>query len=123
MSMAVALEARLDWLGQAAELRQFLDAAIEEAGGEVVARDSRRLPAITSYRMPGVASSVQLIQFDMAGIYVYAGSACYSGTLKARPVMTAMGWDSKGAGEVGLVSFGRFTSDAECRRLFVTLNL
>src|SRR3546814_11367799 len=42
MSMAVALEARLDWLGPAAELRAFLAAAIAEAGGEVVARDSRR---------------------------------------------------------------------------------
>src|SRR3546814_16773558 len=101
MSMAVALEARLDWLGQAAELRQFLDAAIEEAGGEVVARDRRRLPAITSYRMPGVASSVQLIQFALAGFSVSAASACSFGTLQKSHCLTAWGRDVKEGGKGG----------------------
>jgi cysteine desulfurase len=116
LAMAAALEGKADWLNEAAELRAFLDHAIEEAGGEVVARGSQRLPAIAGYRMPGVASSAQLIQFDMAGISVSAGSACSSGTIKASHVLTAMGWDAGAAGEVVRVSFGPATRRADVER-------
>lgn len=116
LAMAAALEVKTDWLKQAQALRAFLDAGIEEAGGAVVARDSQRSPAIASYRMPGLASSAQLIQFDMAGISVSAGSACSSGTIKASHVLTAMGWDAKAAGEVVRVSFGSSTSRADVER-------
>jgi cysteine desulfurase len=116
LAMAAALEGKADWLDEAAELRAFLDHAIEEAGGEVVARGSQRSPAIAGYRMPGVASSAQLIQFDMAGISVSAGSACSSGTIKASHVLTAMGWDAGAAGEVVRVSFGPATRRADVER-------
>lgn len=120
LAMAAALEAKPDWLEQAGELRRFLDAAIEEAGGEVVARNSPRTPAIASYRMPGVPSSAQLIQFDMAGISVSAGSACSSGTIKASHVLTAMGWEEKAAGEVIRASFGPATSRTDVERFMET---
>jgi cysteine desulfurase len=116
LAMAAALEAKSEWLDEAAEVRAFLDQAIEEAGGEVVARGSQRSPAIASYRMPGVAASAQLIQFDMAGISVSAGSACSSGTIKASHVLTAMGWDAGAAGEVVRVSFGPTTRRADVER-------
>lgn len=116
LAMAAALEARPDWMERAGALRGFLDAFICEAGGEVVARHSPRAPAIASYRMPGVPSSAQLIQFDMAGISVSAGSACSSGTIKASHVLTAMGWDEKAAGEVIRVSFGPATSRTDVER-------
>src|SRR3546814_13595334 len=64
MSMAVALEARLYWLGRAAELRQFLYHVLEEAGVRVLARERPPLPAIARERLPGVAASGQLIPFD-----------------------------------------------------------
>lgn len=116
MAMAAALDSKADWMDQAGALRAFLNGAIEAAGGEVVAKDSPRSPAIASYRMPGVAASTQLIQFDMAGISVSAGSACSSGTIKASHVLTAMGWDAKTAGEVVRVSFGPATSHADIER-------
>ena len=116
LAMAAALEGKADWLGEAAELRAFLDHAIEEAGGEVVARGTQRSPAIASYRMPGVAASAQLIQFDRAGISVSAGSACSSGTIKASHVLTAMGWDAGAAGEVVRVSFGPAPRRADVER-------
>jgi cysteine desulfurase len=116
LAMAAALEVKADWLEQARELRAFLDGAIEQAGGEVVAGGSQRSPAIASYRMPGVGSSAQLIQFDMAGVSVSAGSACSSGTIKASHVLTAMGWDARAAGEVVRVSFGPATRRADVER-------
>lgn len=120
LAMAAALEAREEWLPRAARLRARLDAGIEAAGGAVVARDAARIPAIASYRMPGLSARAQLIQFDMAGISVSAGSACSSGSLKASHVLTAMGWDDKAASEVVRVSFGPQTSEADVERFLGT---
>lgn len=116
LAMAAALEAREDWLPQAATLRARLDAGVEAAGGEIVARDAERLPTIASYRMPGVSARAQLIQFDMAGISVSAGSACSSGSLKTSHVLTAMGWVDEAAAQVVRVSFGPQTSEADVDR-------
>jgi cysteine desulfurase len=116
LGMAAALERGNDWMREAARLRRMLDEGIEAAGGEVVAGDAERIATIASYRMPGVSSRAQLIQFDMMGISVSAGSACSSGTLKASHVLTAMGWDDVAAGEVVRVSFGPQTSAADIER-------
>ena len=111
MAMAAALEAGNDWLEQAAPLRQRLDEGILAAGGEVVAADAPRLATISGYRMPGRSANAQLIRFDGLGMAVSAGSACSSGSLKASPVLTAMGYPH--AGEVIRVSIGRETTQAE----------
>ena len=96
-----------------AALRARLDDAILRSGGEVVAAGTPRHPAIGSYRMPGVAATVQLIRLDLAGIAVSAGSACSSGSMKPSHVLAAMGWREPALREVVRVSFGGATSDAE----------
>ncbi len=116
MGFAAAVEANRGWVDRAADLRVHLDGAIEAAGGQVVARSSPRIATIASYRMPGLAASAQLIQFDMAGVAVSAGSACSSGTLKVSHVLAAMGWDDKEAAEVVRVSFGPETNRADIYR-------
>ena len=116
LGMVAALEASRGWLERAVDLRAHLDAAIEAAGGQVVAKGSPRLATIAGYRMPGVASSAQLIQFDMAGIAISAGSACSSGSLKPSHVLAAMGWTEADASEVIRVSFGPETTRADVYR-------
>ena len=116
IAMMAALEERRNWLAQAERLRARLDSGIEAAGGEVVARDAPRIASIASYRMPGVSARAQLIQFDMAGISVSAGSACSSGSLKTSHVLHAMGWDDVAASEVVRVSFGPATDEADVDR-------
>lgn len=98
------------------ELRARLDDAILRSGGEVIAGDAPRHPAIASYRMPGVASATQLIRFDMGGIAVSAGSACASGSMKPSHVMAAMGIGPRAAHEIVRVSFGRTTREADVDR-------
>jgi cysteine desulfurase len=66
--------------------------------------------------MPGKAASAQLIQFDLAGIAVSAGSACSSGTLKGSRILAAMGWAGEEASEVVRVSFGPDTGRADVYR-------
>ncbi|CAH0495656.1 cysteine desulfurase family protein [Novosphingobium sp. CECT 9465] len=114
LAMAAALEAGNDWLEDAARLRSWLDDAITNAGGEVIAAEAPRLPTIGAYRMPGRSANAQLIRFDGAGIAVSAGSACSSGSLKTSHVLSAMG--TAGAGEVIRVSIGRETTEAEIAR-------
>ncbi|WP_221792793.1 cysteine desulfurase family protein [Aquisediminimonas sediminicola] len=116
VGLAVALEQGRNWVQRAADLRAHLDSSIESMGGEIVAKRSPRLATIASYRMPGVPANAQLIQFDMAGISVSAGSACSSGSLKTSHVLAAMGWDEVAAREVVRVSFGPETSRADVYR-------
>lgn len=115
IGFAAALEAR----GSRAhlpDLRQRLDEGVVRAGGQIVAGKSPRLPEIASYRLPGMAAAAQLIQLDLAGIAVSAGSACSSGTLKPSQVLTAMGWPEAEAREVIRVSLAPETTEAEVQR-------
>lgn len=116
LAMAAALEAGRDWLSGAGALRARLERAIEGSGGEIVGKGSDRIATIGAYRMPGVASNAQLIQFDLAGIAVSAGSACSSGSLKTSHVLSAMGWPDAASRQVVRVSFGRSTTSAEVDR-------
>ncbi|WP_397577818.1 cysteine desulfurase family protein [Sphingorhabdus sp.] len=116
IGFATALDAGFAWMENAVRLRDMLDAEITASGGIVVAEASSRLATIGSYRMPGVAASSQLINFDMAGIAVSAGSACSSGTLKTSHVLGAMGWDERSASEVVRVSFNADTSESDVAR-------
>lgn len=116
LAFAAAAEAGRGWMQRAADLRAHLDGAIEAAGGEVAAKAAPRIATIATYRMPGKASSAQIIQFDLSGVAVSAGSACSSGSLKASRVLSALGWDEKRAGETIRVSFGPETSRADIYR-------
>ena len=120
LGMAAALEAGHGWLDRAADLRAHLDGAVEAGGGQVVARAAQRIATVASYRMPGVAAAAQLIQFDLAGIAVSAGSACSSGSLRSSHVLTAMGWSEAAASEVVRVSFGPDTTRADVYRFLET---
>jgi cysteine desulfurase len=116
LGFAAALEADFEWMERARGLRTMLDLAITEAGGVIVAAEAPRIATISSYHMPGVSASSQLIGFDMEGIAVSAGSACSSGTLKTSHVLGAMGWGVRQASEVVRVSFGPATGVQDIER-------
>ncbi|HEY0044509.1 MAG TPA: aminotransferase class V-fold PLP-dependent enzyme [Allosphingosinicella sp.] len=113
LGFAAAAEADHGWYAEAERLRARLDAGIVEAGGEIVAGAAPRIATISAYRMPGVPGAAQMMQFDLAGIAVSAGSACSSGSLKTSHVLRAMGWSEEGAREVIRVSFGPKSSEAD----------
>jgi cysteine desulfurase len=116
MGFAAALEADRGWLNEADALRKALETGIEAAGGIVIADGVSRIATIGAYRMPGVAATAQLIQFDLAGISVSAGSACSSGSMKPSRVLAAMGMPETEAAEVIRVSFGPETRVADIDR-------
>ncbi len=113
---ASALSARPYDMDRLAQLRVRLEEDITASGGVVIAGESPRIATIGSYAMPGVASSSQLVQFDLAGIAVSAGSACSSGSMKPSLVLEAMGLPAEFASCFIRVSFGPHTSDADVDR-------
>ena len=63
--------------------------------------------------MPGASNAALLVQFDLAGIAVSAGSACSSGKMKKSAVLEAMGVDQATADGFLRISFGPSTSEAD----------
>ena len=116
VGFAAALTAKHYDMERLQQLRHYIDEAFEGLGGIVLAGNSPRIPTITSYAMAGVAGSSQLVQFDLAGIAVSAGSACSSGSMKASPVMAAMGVADEFGSSFVRVSFGPETSEADIDR-------
>jgi cysteine desulfurase len=116
--MAAALDTRIiaEAMPRLAQLRQQLEQEIADAGGLVIAVNAPRAATIGAYAMPGVASVSQLVQFDLAGISVSAGSACSSGSMKASRVLAAMNLPGEIAASVIRVSFGPRTSEDDIAR-------
>ena len=113
---AAALTARRYDMERLQALRLQLEEAIVANGGSVIAEGSPRIATIGSYAMPGVASSSQLVQFDLAGLAVSAGSACSSGSMKPSVVLEAMGLPTEVASCFVRVSFGPHTSEEDVDR-------
>jgi cysteine desulfurase len=113
LAFAAALAARPYDMGRLAELRAKLDQGVKSAGGVVIGDDCPRLPTIGAISLPGASSASLLVQFDLAGIAVSAGSACSSGKMKESAVLAAMGVDAKIAGGFLRISFGPQTTESE----------
>ena len=80
--------------------------AIRDAGGVVIGEGAPRIATIGAVALPGASSAALLVQLDLAGIAVSAGSACSSGKMKASEVLAAMGVPPEIAGGFIRVSFG-----------------
>jgi cysteine desulfurase len=113
LAMAAALAARPYDMARMTVLRERLDDGVRDAGGVVVGADSPRLPTIGAVAMPGASSASLLVQFDLAGIAVSAGSACSSGKMKGSTVLAAMRVAPEIAASFLRISFGASTSEAD----------
>ena len=116
LAFAAALAARPYDLDRLAGLRARLEVEVENSGGVVIGQDSPRIPTIGAVALPGAASASLLVQFDLAGIAVSAGSACSSGAMKDSAVLAAMNVPSHIAGSFLRISFGPDTSEADVDR-------
>ena len=113
LAFAAALAAKPYDMQRLAALRTRLDEGVKQAGGAVIGEDSPRIPTIGSVAMPGASSASLLVQFDLAGIAVSAGSACSSGKMKESAVLAAMGVAPEIAAGFLRISFGPSTSEAD----------
>ncbi|HEX5776487.1 MAG TPA: aminotransferase class V-fold PLP-dependent enzyme, partial [Caulobacteraceae bacterium] len=71
--------------------RDELAARVKSVGASVLGEDAPRLPQTLCFAAPGFGSELQVMNLDLAGVMVSAGSACSSGKVKASRVVEAMG--------------------------------
>lgn len=112
-AFAAALEARPYAMARMTALRQRLEQGVIAAGGLIIAGDAPRLPTIGAISLPGATSMAMLVQLDLAGISVSAGSACSSGKAKASHVLAAMNVPADVAAGYLRLSFGPETNEDE----------
>jgi cysteine desulfurase len=89
-----AARAARESLASMAEQSHWRDALaqrVQAQGAVVLGEGAQRLPQTLCFAGEGFGSEVQVMNMDLAGIMVSAGSACSSGKVKASRVVEAMG--------------------------------
>ena len=101
-----------------AALRDEMEAALVALVPEalVVGQGAARLPNTTCVMVPGWKGETQVMQMDLAGFAISAGSACSSGKVRASRVLRAMGFDEMAAASAVRVSLGPETTMDEAMR-------
>jgi len=112
-AFAAALAARPYEMERLAGLRRRLEEGVKATGAIIIAEESPRIPTIGAISLPGASSASLLVQCDLAGIAVSAGSACSSGKMKKSDVLEAMGMPADIANGFLRLSFGPGTSEGE----------
>ena len=103
---------------EVAQLRSILENAIASASDQTifVGNKAARLPNTSCMLTPGWKGETQVMQMDLAGFAVSAGSACSSGKVKASKVLLAMGYDEAEASSAIRVSLGLETTKDDVLR-------
>ena len=100
-----------------AEFRNILESAIADASKETifVGKSGERLPNTSCMVTPGWKGETQVMNLDLAGFAISAGSACSSGKVRENRVLGAMGFKDE-AGCAIRVSLGPTTTKDEVLR-------
>jgi len=98
-----------------AELRNILEKALASAANETnfIGKDAPRLPNTSCFATPGWKGETQVMQMDLAGFAISAGSACSSGKVKESRVLRAMGHPPEVASSAVRVSLGPTTTEGD----------
>lgn len=78
-------------MAEQAHWRDALAQRLKAQGAVVLGEGADRLPQTLCFAGEGFGSEVQVMNMDLAGVMVSAGSACSSGKVKASRVVEAMG--------------------------------
>ena len=92
------------------ELEKRFLIALTENGIEFTRHCKSHIPGLMNISFHDVNSKPLLMNLDMEGVAISAGSACASGTLKASKVLLQMGVSEKLASESVRISLGKFHS-------------
>ncbi len=88
---AHAAQENLASMAEQAHWRDALAQRLKAEGAVVLGESADRLPQTLCFAGEGFGSEVQVMNMDLAGVMVSAGSACSSGKVKASRVVEAMG--------------------------------
>ena len=118
-----AIEAAMQDLSQGVwerveKLRNILEISLEASAKKTifVGKDRKRLPNTSCGITAGWKGETQVMQMDLAGFAISAGSACSSGKVREGRVLRAMGYDEAQASSAIRVSLGPETTEDEVLR-------
>lgn len=100
------------------QFRSILESALEAGANKtiLVGKNARRLPNTTCFAAADWKGESQVIQMDLSGFAISAGSACSSGKVRASRVLRAMGYGDEISGCAIRVSLGLETTKDEVLR-------
>lgn len=101
--------------GKIQVLRDYMEEQLTKIAPDIVffGQDAPRLPNTSCFGCLGLAGDTQVINLDLEGIAVSAGSACSSGKVKVSHVLMAMGAREALAKSAIRVSLGPMTTKEE----------
>jgi len=105
-----------------AEIRSILEISLDPPEKDIilVGHRSDRLPNTTCLAAPGWKGETQVMQMDLAGFAISAGSACSSGKARSSGVLEAMGHDGAVAASAIRISIGPGTTEEQVLRFAET---
>ncbi|MCC5963382.1 MAG: aminotransferase class V-fold PLP-dependent enzyme [Rhodobacteraceae bacterium] len=100
------------------EIRNILESALDAVASKTifVGKEATRLPNTLCLATPGWKGETQVMQMDLAGFAISAGSACSSGKARMSSVLPAMGLDARAATGAIRVSIGPETEKDDVLR-------
>jgi cysteine desulfurase len=110
------------WQAHIARLRDRLEqGALALPGARRHGDPEQRVPGTTNLGFCGVDGEIVAIALDLEGVAVSTGAACTSGTVRASPVLRALGLPEARAPEGGRVSLGHDNTAEEVERVLALL--
>ncbi len=103
---------------QVEKLRNILEISLEASAKKTifVGKDRARLPNTSCFISEGWKGETQVMQMDLSGFAISAGSACSSGKVRESRVLRAMGFDERQASSAVRVSLGPETTEEQVLR-------
>ena len=100
---------------QVKDIRDAMETRIAEIAPNAIlfGKNADRLPNTSSFAVPGWKGATQVMQMDIAGFAISAGSACSSGKVKTSRVLKTMGFDDITAASAVRISLGPTTTTTE----------
>jgi cysteine desulfurase len=122
-ALELATSGRAERAERVASLRDCLESGIRDRIPDVRFNGAGgpRLPGNSNVSFAGALSEELLLQLDLAGVAVSAGSACTSGAIEPSHVIAALGIDPRWRSGPIRFSLGRTTTQEEIDRVLALL--
>jgi|TARA_B110000914_G_scaffold135293_1_gene118307 cysteine desulfurase len=102
------------------KLEDFIETETDDT--IIIGKTVNRLPNTSCFSVPGWKSEVQVMQMDLAGFSISAGSACSSGKVRKSKVLKAMGHSEEVNKSAVRVSLGLQTNIEDIEKFFYSWN-
>lgn len=113
MALSHAEQRREATVAHLTQLRERFEQGIATLPGVRLNHSPQGSPKIASITLPGTDGEALLMNLDMLGVAVSAGSACSAGTMQPSHVLTAIGLSEADARSSLRLSFGAATTSEE----------